>query len=343
MTSIGDHADRVNIPEANFDRFGNVFPLTLEPKRDGCITSAEDFVAKYKKTILALARTHGAVLLRGWLGSTAEQVVEKGEGVRFAGVADALDLQKYPYVGGAAPRTNVVRDVVFTTNESPPSEPIPFHHEIAQSPNPPKYIMFHCVTPGDEGGETPIIRSDEVASYFARKHPKFYEQVKQKGLRYIRVMPLEDDNTSAIGRSWKSTFLVSTKEDAEAKMKELGTEWEWLPDGSCRTTTCVIPGLRTDPRTGLETFFNSMVAAYTGWIDSRNDPTKSVVLGDGTPVDGDAIKDIERFQMARRVAFRWQSGDIIIIDKNTRIDVSSSPAKKILVFPDLKVKVFSNN
>ena len=39
--------------------------------------------------------------------------------------------EELPYVGGAAPRTNVVGRV-FTANESPPDQKIPFHHEMAQ-------------------------------------------------------------------------------------------------------------------------------------------------------------------------------------------------------------------
>ena len=152
---------------------------------------------------------------------------------QFAEVADALNLKKFPYVGGAAPRTNVVRDVVFTTNESPPSEPIPFHHEMAQCPTPPKYVMFYCETPSASGGETPIILSNEVAEYMKLKHPKFTEKVLAHGVQYNRVMPFEDDNSSAIGRSWKSTFLCNTKEEAEARTKafmQCTEAWEILGD-----------------------------------------------------------------------------------------------------------------
>ena len=176
----------------------------------------------------------------------------------------------------------VVRDVVYTTNESPPSEPIPFHHEMAQVPNPPNYVAFYCEREPSEGGETPIILSRAVAEYFERTYPEFYEKVLELGVKYVRTMPLENNNTSAIGRSWKSTFGVETKKEAENVMIDLGTTWEWLENGDCRTTTATVPALRSEPRLGgIQTFFNAIVAAYTGWVDSRNDPTKSVLLGDG--------------------------------------------------------------
>ena len=50
-------------------------------------------------------------------------------------VSKQLSLEKYPYIGGAAPRKVILSDslgdaIVFTANESPPSEPIPFHHGV---------------------------------------------------------------------------------------------------------------------------------------------------------------------------------------------------------------------
>ena len=56
-----------------------------------------------------------------------------------------------PYMGGAAVRTQLT-ERVFTANESPSSEPIPFHHELAQTPNPPTHLMFYCEIPPNTGG-----------------------------------------------------------------------------------------------------------------------------------------------------------------------------------------------
>lgn len=293
----------VRIPEDTIVD-GRVFPLTLAPAGGLTPSSSSEgksaaelvgWLSSHRETILQQTLSHGAVLLRGWN-------VRKPED--FAAVGEALGLEKFPYIGGAAPRTNVVRDVVFTTNESPPECPIPFHHEMAQCPSPPSYVLFYCETPAAVGGETPIIMSSEVARYFRLKHRAFYDQVKQHGVRYVRVMPEEDDNSSPIGRSWKTTFNASTREEAEAAMQKIGTKWEWLTDGSCRTTTDAVPAIKVNPQNGKEMFFNSMVAAYTGWVDSRNDPTKAVILGNGEPVDGEALLDVQKFQMANRVSFK---------------------------------------
>ena len=309
MASLASNGvSQISIPEEKVFR-GRPLPFTLAPT--GANNTPDDLVAYVKSNkdaILQQALTNGAVLLRGWTDTSPE---------KFAEVAESLGLEKFPYVGGAAPRTNVVRDVVFTTNESPPSEPIPFHHEMAQVPNPPKYVMFYCETPAAVGGETPIILSNEVAEYMKLKHPKFTEKVVEHGVQYCRVMPLEDDNSSAIGRSWRSTFLCKTKEEAEAAMRNIGTTWEWLDNGDVRTTTAIVPALKEDARVGKDMFINAMVAAYTGWVDSRNDPVKAVQFGNGekmTADEGAVLLDIEKFMMKTRVAFKWQKGDVIVID-----------------------------
>ncbi len=49
------------------------------------------------------------------------------------------------------PSPHVVGNVVFTSNESPPSEPIPWHHEMAQTAHPPSHILFYCDVPALEG------------------------------------------------------------------------------------------------------------------------------------------------------------------------------------------------
>jgi hypothetical protein len=38
------------------------------------------------------------------------------------------------------------------------------------------------------------------------------------GVKYVRIVPEEDDPSSALGRSWKSMFWVNTRTEAEAKM-----------------------------------------------------------------------------------------------------------------------------
>mmetsp|Transcript_31400 Transcript_31400/g.50506 ORF Transcript_31400/g.50506 Transcript_31400/m.50506 type:complete len:757 (-) Transcript_31400:300-2570(-) len=303
----------VSIPEQRPLSSGQgMFPLVLapclKPKSGAAAPSSEGLAAwcsRNSTELRALMLRHGAVLLRDCGLRTADD---------FALVTRAIGCEGYDYVGGAAPRTEVVPGVVFTSNESPPDQPIPFHHELAQSPTPPAYISFFCEREAAAGGATPIIPSDEVAEFFFREFPDFAKKLQELGVQYMRIMPEVTDPTSAQGRSWSETYGVSSREEAEESMRKQGTTWEWLPNGDCKSITAVLPALRTDSRSGKRVFFNSVVAAFTGWNDSRNVGEKAVMLGDGTPVDAVAIRAVATFMSEREVAFRWKRGDVLMID-----------------------------
>jgi hypothetical protein len=42
-------------------------------------------------------------------------------------------------------------------------------------------------------------------------HPEFMKKLEDLGVQYIRIIPENDDPTSAIGRGWKSTYLTDSK------------------------------------------------------------------------------------------------------------------------------------
>jgi len=296
---------------------GRAFPLTLAAPSASKSTMADltNWIEGHADELFGRAMAHGAVLFHGFPVDTPDD---------FSAVVDALALENMPYIGGAAVRTKVAGDKVLTANEAPPSEPIPFHHEMAQVPNPPEYLVFCCDVPPETGGETPIVLSHEVYQFAVEHYPEFMAKVEKLGVRYVRFLPEEDDPTSAIGRSWKSTYQAESRDEAEDRMAELGTEWEWLPNGTLKTTTAVIPAVRTDERTGRKTFFNSMIAAYTGWVDSRNDPKKAIVLGDNSAVDVDAMDGIARFMDDACVKFPWKKGDVLLVD-NRLVMHSRSP------------------
>jgi hypothetical protein len=41
---------------------------------------------------------------------------------------------------------------------------------------------------------------------------------------------------------------------------------EWLPNGCLKTVTAVLPAVRVEQRTGRKTWFNSIIAAYRGYV-----------------------------------------------------------------------------
>ncbi|ETX10831.1 SyrP [Marinomonas ushuaiensis DSM 15871] len=289
------------------------FPLLVTPDNADTAENESNFlqwVEKNKTELQGLLIKHGAVLFRGFPVGTSDL---------FEQMLDHTDYKNMPYVGGAAPRTQVTASRIVTANESPATETIPFHHEMAQVPTPPGYIFFYCDIASPVGGATSILHSGEICEKFFDLNPSFAKKVEEQGVRYIRVMPEETDTSSAIGRSWKETFNVKTREEAEERMKDAGMRWEWLEDGDLKTETSILEAIRYDEETKQKVFFNSMVAVYSGWNDSRNEGKKAVATADGEPMDDATMNALIEEMNKSCVNFKWQAGDVLWINNHTTL------------------------
>ncbi len=287
------------------------FPLVIKPHSTGVEKSKNEFKQWVADNFLELKQhliKHGAILFRGFPLSGAED---------FEAMLDQTEFENMPYVGGAAPRTQVTASRIVTANESPASEKIPFHHEMAQVPTPPGYIFFYCDVAPEEGGATSLLHSAEICKKFFDINPEFAARIEKSGVSYKRVMPYETDKNSAIGRSWRDTFLVQNKTQAEKAMQDAGMSWQWLEDGGVSTTTQKLPAIRLDPETNEKVFFNSIAAVYTGWNDSRNIGETSVVGDDDSLMDAQVMQELVKEMDALCVNFKWQVGDVLWLNNHT--------------------------
>ncbi|KAL9247368.1 hypothetical protein vseg_020809 [Gypsophila vaccaria] len=283
------------------------FPLILTPNNHNFTTTTisnfTEAIKAHKHWLTSLLVSSCAVLFRGFSVNSADD---------FNDVVEAFGFQELPYVGGAAPRSNVVGRV-FTANESPPDQKIPFHHEMAQVPEFPAKLFFFCEVEPKSGGETPIVLSHVIYQRMKERHPEFVQQLEEHGLLYTRVLGEGDNPASPIGRGWKSTFLTDDKSIAESRAAKLGMKLEWLENG-VKTVMGPIPAVKFDETRQRKVWFNSMVAAYTGWEDELNDPVKAVTFGDGRPLPGDIVHDCLKILEEESVAIPWQKGDVLLID-----------------------------
>eukprot|EP00252_Welwitschia_mirabilis_P019637 TRINITY_DN4602_c0_g1_i1.p1 TRINITY_DN4602_c0_g1~~TRINITY_DN4602_c0_g1_i1.p1 ORF type:complete len:327 (-),score=68.33 TRINITY_DN4602_c0_g1_i1:250-1230(-) len=286
---------------------GKPFPAVVVPSASASFSSGADVtegIRRQKAWLEELLRSSGALLLRGFPINDATD---------FNEIVEAFGYEELPYVGGAAPRTNIVGRV-FTANESPPDQKIPFHHEMAQVPEYPSKLFFYCDVEAAEGGETPIVLSHLVYNKMYKQFPDFVRRLEDKGLLYVRVLGEVDDPSSPIGRGWQSTFLTKDKLEAEKRASRLGMKLEWLEDGGVKTIMGPIPAIKYDESRDRKIWFNSMVAAYTGWEDSRNTPEKAVTFGDGTVLPREVVLTCLKILEEESVAIPWRKGDVILID-----------------------------
>ena len=94
------------------------FPLGLSPAAPLSLPAALEWARSHRAEVEAALLTHGGLFLRGFPLHDADA---------FDAIMQAFGVPPKPYVGGAAVR-HVVTGAVFTSNESPPAEVIPFHH-----------------------------------------------------------------------------------------------------------------------------------------------------------------------------------------------------------------------
>ncbi|MDA0283256.1 MAG: TauD/TfdA family dioxygenase [Planctomycetota bacterium] len=282
------------------------FPLVLECCPGNVEqNSVHQWIRESRSDLDLKSREYGAILFRGFPLATDRD---------FDRFVTSFDYPNFPYQESLSNAVRVNRtERVFTANEAPPHVTICLHHEMAQTPIYPSRLFFFCEQPAERGGATPLCRSDILFERLKLEFPEFIADCETKGLLYTNVMPAENDPTSGMGRSWQSTFRAETCQAAEERLQGLGYSWEWLPNGCLRSTTPVLPAvLVVEP--GRKTFFNQLIAAFHGWKDSRNDPTKAITFGDGSPLNSQTMHEVARIAEELTFDIPWQAGDVALVD-----------------------------
>lgn len=288
---------------------------------DSLVRWARNHANSLKST---LAET-GAILFRGFPMASAED---------FDAFSAAFEYEDFTYNESLSNAVRInLTPRVFTANEAPPDVEIFLHHEMAQTPIFPQKLFFCCLAPAQQGGATPICRSDELFSAFAAAAPEWTEQFRRQGLKYTTHMPAGDDPDSGQGRSWRSTLSVSTPEQAEARLAALEYTWTWMPDGSLLATTPTLPAVRRLPD-GSESFFNQVIAAHLGW--KRHQTGKPVVtFGNGEEIPQKVMHEL--VALSRRLIYpiQWLQGDVALVDNyrvmHGRYPYSGTRKRRVLV------------
>lgn len=302
-------------------------PLIINPSTSPqwkeCMELAP-WMGRHRQDVWRSLDTHGAVLFRGFRASETAY--------DFSDAMKALGLDSFDASESAAPRTSVA-PFVFTANEAPETEVIPFHHEMAQCESPPDVIAFFCEVPPQSKGATPFVSSVQVASFVEWLLPESVKELSERRIRYARTLPAQSDTGSPIGRSWRDTY-GPTKDDVEAALSGKG-EWTWLENDDLRILSPPRQMFSTDRR-GRPTFFNSAVAARKGWKDVRNDPEKSIVYADTCePLNTEAkmlLDAASHYMDANAVRVQWQAGDLLLLDNQQMLHARDpfTPPRRIL-------------
>lgn len=291
--------DQLDFEDSRFPR------MVTKPS---CVSNLADSVSWVTQNINALEKeldTSGVVLFRGFPITDAESFDEFSAAFKYSNFTYKESLSN-------AVRVNFT-ERVFTANEAPSDVEIYLHHEMAQTPVSPDKLFFYCKAAAQQGGATPVCRSDELYKELQQTHPHLAKSFKEKGLKYTTSMPIEDNHQSGQGRSWKSTLSVETKSEAEQKLTVLGYDWVWLEDGSLRAITPVLPAV-IELDNGKSVFYNQLIAAYMGWQGVKDNPSKAICFGDDSPIAVEGLKEIVALSKKHTYDLNWQDGDVALVD-----------------------------
>ncbi len=282
------------------------FPLVVKaPESVQTLAQTCAWIEQNFAQIEAALAQSGTVLFRGFPIDSAES---------FDDFAATFGYPSFTYQESLS---NAVRinftERVFTANEAPKDVEIFLHHEMAQTPISPDKLFFFCKSAAEQGGASPICRSDQLYAALRAADPALAQEFANKGLKYTTYMPAENNSASGQGRSWKSTLSVASKDEAESKLQQLGYSWEWLDDGRLKAVTPVLPAVR-ELDDGTEVFYNQLLAAYLGWQGVKENPAVAITFGDGSHISIAALELINTLSKDFTFDVPWQDGDVALID-----------------------------
>jgi alpha-ketoglutarate-dependent taurine dioxygenase len=249
-------------------------------------------------------RKHGALLFRGF------RVDPLAHFEQFAG-----RLCKELFVENGEHPRGVVSGKVYTPVFYPPDQHLLWHNENSFNHRWPTKIMFACVTPAAEGGETPIADSRLV---FEQIDPAARERFLEKGVMYVR------NYDGALGLDWRTVFQTDDRAEVEEACRRSGMEFEWKTNDRLRTR-CVRPAAVRHPATGEMSWFNQAQHWHVSCLDPATRESLSALFreedlprhcyyGDGSPIEDSAMAGILDVYRRVEVSFPWQRGDIFVLD-----------------------------
>jgi alpha-ketoglutarate-dependent taurine dioxygenase len=246
----------------------------------------------------------GACLLRGF------DVPDSSVFSRFVRVFGE-ELGDYTY--GSTPRSKV--GDVYTSTEYPASEVIPLHNEMSYTSSWPLQIWFYSAVAAPSGGETPLADSHAV---YRRIPEAVRRRFERHGVRYVR------NYRAGLGISWEDAFSTRDRSVVEAFCQDRGIEFEWLADGALRTSeTC--QATATHPVSGRTGWMNQAHlfhvsnlpgATRRALLDlmAEKDLPRNAYFGDGSPIPVADLAAVRDAYAAETLAFRWQQGDMLMVD-----------------------------
>jgi amino acid adenylation domain-containing protein len=247
---------------------------------------------------------HGAILFRGF------QIGSATDFERFVSAICPDLFSSY----GDLPREEI-GGYVYGSTPYPSDQPILFHNESSHMHCWPLKIWFYCVTPPEQGGETPFV---DCRRLYEDMDPGLRQQFRNKGLMYVRNFG------DGLDVSWQEFFKTTDPSAVQAFCQRAAIDWEWCAGSRLRTRKRC-PAVGTHPKTGQSVFFNQLQAHHISCLagDVRQDLLnlfgeerlpRNVYYGDGQRIPDTVVDELRHLYDKHARSFTWRAGDILMLD-----------------------------
>ncbi|WP_186767402.1 TauD/TfdA family dioxygenase [Blastopirellula retiformator] len=264
-----------------------------------------EWFASNRNWIHAKLKEHGAIIFRGFTNQAASE---------FHDWMITVCSRTLKYEGRSSPRTKVFENV-YTSTDYPPDRRIPFHNESSYRREFPTFIAFYCARPAEGGGQTGLVRTDQMLGRIPESIRLRFEERKWMYVRNFQP---------GVGMSWQESFCTDDKAQIEAHCRRESMTFQWLSNVHLQTRAIRDP-IIVHPVTGEKCWFNHACFFHRTSLDPdiramleeqlgvEYLPTNSF-YGDGGEIDAKTIDQIRQAYLVNSVNIEWQTGDLLLVD-----------------------------
>ncbi|HEU4553007.1 MAG TPA: TauD/TfdA family dioxygenase [Chitinophaga sp.] len=285
---------------------GQVLPLLVKPAAGN--VNLVEWLQANRESFDADLIQHGGILLRGFGIETVED---------FNTFMKCFNTEPLPYMFRSSPRKELDQSIknIYTSTIYPNERTINMHNESSYSRVWGKKIVFCCITPAAEGGETPIADSRRVLAAIS---PATREKFRKKGVKYRRNLFPD------LGMPWQEVFQTEDVAVAEEICKKNNIQFRFVQKDQM-VIEWTKPAIYRHPVSQEETWFNHVMffnkyARYEELGLEADDflpaeyLTSETFFADGEEISYQEYAEIRNAYEQNKVVFPYQKGDIIFLD-----------------------------
>lgn len=278
-------------------------PLLIQPNIEG--VNLINWVENNLEAVKSYLYKHGGILFRNFQVSAVAE---------FENLIKTVSGELIEYRDRSSPRS-AIQGKIYTSTDHPADQSIFLHSENSYAATYPLKIFFYCVTPAQQGGETPIA---DTRRLYQRIPKEIRDRFAQKQVMYLRNFG------DGFGLPWETVFQTNSREEVEAFCHQQGIEFEWRESNKLRTRQ-IRPAIAKHPYTSDLVWFNHAVFFHISTLGkiirealltefSEEELPHNTYYGDGSPIEADVLDELRAIYQQETIAFPWQTGDILMLD-----------------------------